>query len=647
MNFMIIIRSPITAAHVWHLAPQTGRQPMGSRLVLESMDWKVGKTWRGYRFASPTTLVTGPVGAAKSTLCEFFCYATGTPARLMPAVVKSFSAVRVRMQVGTHHLELERSLRTSEAATVSVTDLDGHLPDQVLPVVRTAPGDTSLSDFLLNTLAIPPVALPGAHGNELTFSHVSTVLYLAQRRISTELLGVDKKVFPQSRTAALDVLLGVDNGRGEDLHRQIQDANRQLGSHSSYVANVRRFLSDGGADRTTLEQQQKHRRQQHAGLLHEADLLSKQLADAAIEDQKLLNHLERARVSQQAEELRERDLTKRANLLTEKKVRLLAEITQRESHCERPTHCSACQQVLTPLSHQEQGRCPQCRQPVTPTTVTAADLQRLQSAVTNTQRLLDQIGAQLATAQQAKSRSSAELTKAVQALQRLRETVAQPLTLALRETEKRAAQLKEAIIESDARMRQWGVIVEYETKVRDTRTLLADLKNRLREWETNTAQIRRGVASDLTAQFSQILDVIGMPGRHAAYIDPTTYSPIVGTDGFSELAVSGGRKTIVCLAFHLCLLAYGRTSPRARLPLLSIIDSPTEGIGSRGNDAALIRGIDSVLSSFEVCNDGEHRVQLIVAGNNSTVMRRSQSIIRLSSDFLLLNGVRHPAQSVT
>jgi DNA repair exonuclease SbcCD ATPase subunit len=507
------------------------------------MEWKTGNTWRGYRFATPTTVVTGPVGSAKSTLCEFISYATGTPARLMPAVVKSFSAVRLRAQVGPHRLELERSLRKADAERVSVRDLDGRLADQVFPVFRTTADETTLSDFILDALEIPRVALPGAHGNELTLSQVFTVLYLAQRRISTQLLGVDKKIFPSPCVATLDVLLGVDNGQGAAVHRQIQEVNRQLGGHTSYVANVRRFLAGSSSDQASLEQQQNDRRRRHAELLHESDLIGKQLADTDLEDRKLLEHLMRSRARQPVEERRERDLLTRVNLLIEKKTRLVADIAHLELTRAQPTHCSACQQALIPLAAEEQGKCPQCRRAVTSNTTDHVDGQQYRSDLAAVQESLDQANAQLASLQQAKTRESAELANAIQALQQLRESVIQPLNIALRETEKRAAEIREEIAEAEAHRKQWAVIAEHEAKVHDLRNVLADLKQGLREWEADRARKRRSVTPELTGQFTRILDLIGMPGNNSAYIDPVTYSPIVGTDGFTELAVSGGRKT--------------------------------------------------------------------------------------------------------
>jgi hypothetical protein len=99
----------------------------------------------------------------------------------------------------------------------------------------------------------------------------------------------------------------------------------------------------------------------------------------------------------------------------------------------------------------------------------------------------------------------------------------------------------------------------------------------------------------------------------------------------------------VGLAFHLCLLAYARAARDANLPLFSIVDSPTEGIGHRGNDAALIKGIETIFAAYETRHEGEEPIQLIVASNYPTAVQRKQSTIRLSNDYLLVGGVQHPA----
>lgn len=112
--------------------------------------------------------------------------------------------------------------------------------------------------------------------------------------------------------------------------------------------------------------------------------------------------------------------------------------------------------------------------------------------------------------------------------------------------------------------------------------------------------------------------------------------------------MSGGRKTVVNIAYHLTLLAYSR-DPNVPLPSFLAIDSPREGIGSIGSDGELAgRAYDYFQTLMRAERERQAkgidpRIQMIVADNDPATRRRQDSPkIDLSYANPFIPGIPHP-----
>jgi hypothetical protein len=126
---------------------------------------------------------------------------------------------------------------------------------------------------------------------------------------------------------------------------------------------------------------------------------------------------------------------------------------------------------------------------------------------------------------------------------------------------------------------------------------------------------RRQRLHDLSEIFDEIVRFLQVPWYESARIDSDSFMPIVNGRPFQKLAVAGGMKTIVNLAYHLALLTYGLAHPdEVAFPDLLIVDSPRKNVGAAPEDRALT---ERIYRRFRMLADNYgHRVQILVADND-------------------------------
>ena len=93
-------------------------------------------------------------------------------------------------------------------------------------------------------------------------------------------------------------------------------------------------------------------------------------------------------------------------------------------------------------------------------------------------------------------------------------------------------------------------------------------------------EARRVVLDELATLFEETVLDLRVPWAQSATIDPLNYLPLVNNERFESLAVAGGTKTIVTVAYHLTLLAHALAHRDTLLPQLLVIDTPRKNLGS-------------------------------------------------------------------
>jgi hypothetical protein len=619
---------------------------MGVLFSAESLELQVGRKWHIRELPDPLVLVLGPVGTGKSSLCEVFWYTLGLPATLVPAVANHVFSTRVTIRIGSRRLRFERLIRRGDSAPVRIYDLDQATSTGTFPVTRGAE-QPSISDFLMDALGIPRVPLPGGSDHELTFEHVQSVLYLGQARIANSLFGRDRTVLHPHQVIVLDVLLGAYNPQVSEMRREVNRIRHDLSKNRASQSGVQQFLdkADIPSD-VALRAQMSELAQRRDRLIHEIDVAAKRRDDAALVEHDLRQaaQLIQKRWSQESERLD--TLRRRAADLTQNAAAAQLKLTSRSAARRTPTHCSHCQQCLPALSPDEAGHCPQCRQPL-PAGVGGPDtdpyLERLQSALRAAQAALTQVEAQRVRAQDLLSGTGDEIVAAARNLERHQQDTIRPLDQVIGTQRERLAQTNQGLAALEPLAAQRAALVQRQARVEDAKGHLARVVDGLRSAEAEVAATRKSIAAELTELFALALAAMGMPGRTAPRIDPNTYSPFLGPDGFDRLAVSGGRKTITNLAVHLGLVQFAARHPEICLPAFLMIDSPREGIGAHNSDRGIARGVYEHVATLLEDHQWPQAPQLIIADNDAAVsINRRIPSIRLSYHAALVPGIAHP-----
>lgn len=311
-----------------------------------------------------------------------------------------------------------------------------------------------------------------------------------------------------------------------------------------------------------------------------------------------------------------------------------------------PIRCPHCTQTLArPVAADQCPVCLQDHQMVASGSVTAGaaserierELQALSEKVVNTETRRTTTNAKLNAAADG-------LLKALTAQENHRKTRLHPKQ---DEKVKSIAALDEANAKLAALLPRQNDLRELRSlenkKLRLTKQL-EELDQLLTEANADLIDRRALIARHLTRAFNEVLGHIGLPGYTDARIDPADYSPFIDGHAFNQLAVSGGRKTVTNIGYHLTLLNYSCGNPATLLPNLLVIDSPREGIGSVGADREVVDRTYEYLRNFAKDRRGrESTMQLVLADNDpARGGKRGFAQLDLSYDAPFVPGVGHP-----
>ncbi|WP_345629193.1 hypothetical protein [Rugosimonospora acidiphila] len=607
-----------------------------------------------FSLAGPCTLLDGPVGTGKSSLLELVKHALGGNAVLTPVVRDEVRAVRIRTTLDGNAVILQRALGRA-ATTVEFRDpRDDGLIQQF--AIRSRPEQESVSDALLRLLGIPVVAIPRARTRAtaasvpLTFNDLYAYLYVEQQDIDRSVVHHTEVFREPKRRAIFELLFGLADPEQLIIETALGRIKDELRTAEGRVAAVRTFLQTAtDEDEVTLRQRELVLGEQAREAARGLDRLRAEIATSTNAHQNLRQQVldtEEA-VREAAEDLRsaETEVARREHLLAQMRVNLAREDKARTaSRRLSPLEFVVCPRCTQPL---DEGRasaevCALCLQP-DPLAGLEFDL-----PLDYTDEQILELESLLARATKDVGRARALADGRNEELSRLRQALdvatAEAVTPRFNEVELLSA----ARAQSLAELRHINNVLNFWDELRALDARVSSLEQEKEGLELNLAQskarleARRSVLRVLSERFSETVGALKVPWASSGSIDGRNYLPLVDGERFETLAVAGGTKTIVTVAYHLTLLGHALAHGDTLLPQILLLDTPRKNLGSNPSDKAMgSRIYERIRSLVDAYGD---KVQFIIADNDFPDRADWIRSIHFDYENPLLPHVIHPGE---
>lgn len=601
---------------------------MPVRLRLERLSIDTSRARHDFDLRSPATVLTGPVGAGKSTMLELVRHVLGGNAVLTQVVKDEVIRAELRLTAGQEHLVLTRATRGGQAARVRIMDEEGNEVAAGAPV-RQREGERSVSDILLAALGIPALRMPRSRRrassatSAITFNDVFAYLYLEQQEIDRSVIHHLDPFRNPKRTAVFELLFGLTDPHLLDLEvrlvvrEQLAEADRQS---QTVVEFLRR--SDAG-DEAELQQEEgllqarlREARGRLSALRNEVEQLS--VADAALREQVRFAAKDAAAARDGAREL-DAEIARRESVAAQLQVDLgRADRATAAGRHMAPIEFAVCPRCLQTLRERDvsPADCLLCLQPepLRPDThEEGAARDRVANQLEEVMQSLE-ISRQRREAAQVEAGDRADLAEALRSEldDRTRDFVT-PRFTAIAEASAAEADSVARLEALDRLRGLWAQQRGLEARHTALGEKRSELEREVRAARTRLAQ-RRSRVKDISELFNETVRDLGLPWYQSAQIDETTYLPIVNEQPFVDVSVGGGTKTIVNVAYHLTLLAYALQHGDTLLPEILVIDSPRKNLGGGGEDHELSTRIYRRLQTLIDSYPG--RPQILVADND-------------------------------
>lgn len=605
---------------------------------------------------SSCTVLEGPVGTGKSSLLELIKYGLGGNAVLTPVIRAEVRRVQLTLRLGTNDITLERKVGAG-AEVVQV--LDPHDGSYVTSYsLRPRLNQETLSDELLSLAALPSVRIPRSRTRSssvsvpLSFSDIFSYVYVEQQGIDRSVVHHTEPFREPKRRAVFELLFGLSTVEHLRLETELGRIKDDVKAVNSRLNSIQTFLESAQiAPRIDLENdinRWKHASERASASLEglRQDVAMQTTAHdqlrAALEEREVVVEQAHAMVHEARTEV-----DRREHVVAQLQVDLVREdkassASRRLSPFEFVT-CPRCLQDID-ADRVDHLHCTLCLQRLPETDLPPVDDDPSiegDDYLTEQVHLLDQTRRDLAA-------RSAMLTQAIAAAESLRsrlsEVTADSVSPRFEEIELLSARRAEAEARTESAHQMlafWNELEELQTSLDELEARKAVLESKLRE-ERDRLQSRSSVLDDLSAQFDDAVRELNVPWANRARIDPQTYLPLVNDETFEGLAVAGGTKTVVAVAYHLTLLGYALAQQDVLLPSLLIIDTPRKNLGSNAQDREMG---DRIYRRIRALVDLHGpRVQFLIADNDVPVDKGWFRPIHFDYENPLLRHVVHPGE---
>lgn len=638
--------------------PGDGKSDVAVHLRFVSLTVTTARAESTYRFDTPATVITGPIGTGKSSLLMLLKHAVGGKAMLTPAVRENVLSVQAEVVLGSERVVLKRAIGGDAADRVDILEPRSLTLEQSLPV-QSSPGGNSLSDFLLDALGFPREQIATrrdgvSRPQNLTFNDLYAYVYLQAREIDRQVVGHLDTWFEPKRKELFRLMFGLTDSALMELKRTASALTDQLKAKTAEHDNVSAFLaaSDSRSDdelRAELAQLRDTLQRAQSAL---EDLRS-EIDEHSAADEALREELERAGLNARraGEELAAaRDLVD-SRMAVVSQIQLdLARLDRSATAIDKLSPfefvvCPRCMQSLTnrPVAD---GLCIVCLQPDPAdesADLTAIEQTRetLTNQLTDALRIRDLDAERLQAASEQAQLADFVMTSLRRQLDAQSRNFVTPRFEAIADASSRVAALK-ASIDAVTQLRDsWARVRAIELTIREIKATRRQTNKEIKEKSQQLAASQTRVA-ELSTEFSDLLGSWNLPWVETAIIDSGSYLPIVnGQPLESQQASGGGIATSINVAYSLTLLRFGLDHPDILVPSVLVIDSPRKAFGNNDSDR---ERATQIYSRFRTLADASgSRIQLIIADNDPPpISSASFGKIEFTYDDPMVPGVDHP-----
>lgn len=591
------------------------------RATLHTTDGEVD-----YRFPSALTVLAGPTGVGKTTLLELIKWGFGADARLAPVAAAHVDAVTLEAVIGDERLRLTRSLDQAKRKTVRVTDL---ITQDRMPDHNVGEEQPSLNSLLLGCLGLPDdmrAAAGGSSsraGNRITFADILTYLYVPQYEINRDIAHSQDSYREPKRRAVFELLFGLTDSEILAMRSRINTLKGEIDAADQHYRTVLEFLRDSGTTGRD-ESAQLLDEAQRAERVAEREMRQLRAAIDPVADREtqvmrdLLTEAERSLADTRATDV---DLARRRTEYTVERRRVQADLDRlgrmREAG-ERLadiefTVCPRCMQALE-HARVPTGSCRLCLQsdPVSSTEeLDRYEVRQLAAQLTEMDDQLDALTAQQSAITRAisdREQLVANLTDTLDARTADRIT---PRLQAFSDASGHLAAAKAKQQHLEAVLRQWDRVIDLENAADDLRAERERLNAQWVRAKDALQERRAEIIGEISAEFKDIVEAIGLPGIKTASIHPDKYLPVLNGKLYSDaVQIGGGIATATQVAYWSSLLAVALRHPDTNYPAFLLMDSPRLALNTAASlTAALYRRLVTQADA----NPGQ--VQMIIADN--------------------------------
>lgn len=605
-----------------------------------------------FNLKGQSSLLEGPIGTGKSSLLELIEYGLGGSATLTPVVRQEVSHVVIRLRVNGAPLVVRRALGRG-GALAEVSD-DGDFDNARVVSIRPRMDVPTLSESLLGALDFPLLRMPRARANPssatvpITFNDLFNYLYVGQQEIDRSIVRhTDSFVNPKRRTL-FEVMFGITQAsrlRAEMELGQVRDDIRVARSRQSAVDSFLATATPGDeshlrAELVTLEEERRTAERNLDSLRSNVEADTAQFSAL----REAVREAERdARSAVDEAQAAAAEVQRRQRLLAQYRLDMTRHLKAHVADLRLGQFdfvvCPRCSQELSgrPIAD---GQCTLCLQPYVSGPQGKGDPDQDEVDAT-----LDEMEVLLQSAEE-RSRHSEEQVAHMQgrldelrgALDRASEGAVTPRFAEIERFSANHARALAGIESVQAFLRFWEerslleqTVTDLDQKRRELELTLSD-SDRRSSYQTE-------VLTDLSALFEETVANLEVPWAEHAAIDPRTYLPTINGEPFDTIAVAGGMKTIVTVAYHLTLLSYSLAHGDTLLPSLLILDTPRKNLGANDSDRAMgeriYRRIQTLIDAYR------GTVQFIVA-DNDVPQAGNWDIHHFDYDSPLIRHVAHP-----
>lgn len=614
---------------------------------------------RDYEFSldGPCTLLAGPVGTGKSSLLELIKHALGGNAVLTPVVRREVRHVQLQVSLQDSHFDIKRNLGR-DAGTVEILDSAGGGLLQKCSV-RARLNEPSISDFLLETLGVPAVRIPRARTKStaatvpLTFNDLFSYIYVEQQEIDRSIVHHLEVFREPKRRATFELIFGLADPELLAIEVRLGAVKDELRMARERSAAVEAFIKTANVfDEISM----RDRLRQLEFKASEAAQRLSQLRDEVEAETSALSELRRGardvESSYQAAQKAVAEVEAEVEARRQRRSQLEIDLAKSDratiaSNRLGPLEFVVCPRCLQDLDETRAApdRCTLCLQIVQETSDMAEEdifEASYETALSEADELLK---ASQISLEKVRRKAAAIGSAAAVIRNELDNATAHSVAPRFQEIELLSATQADAVAEGRSIRQLLGIWDELRELKASAEQLVAEREELQKALDERTGRLlaRRSVVDDLSGIFNEVVQSLNIPWATEASLDARDYLPVINGERIESLAVAGGSKTLVTVAYHLSLLTYALSHRDSLLPQLLIIDTPRKNLGFNREDKELGERIYRRIGTIaEAYGDA---VQFIVADNDVPQGANWLNALRFDYDHPLIGHVMHPGEA--